>query len=83
MNPHQLKAEKLRLMFLRRLPFDREVITENKHGKWTYSSEELATGHAILHVKGIIKEIVPMLGFSGERVKLISWNLVLTHLQAM
>lgn len=52
-------AKKLHLRFLLKLPFDKEVTTENKHGKWTYSSEELATEHAIICVDEMLK-VIPM-----------------------
>jgi len=57
MSEEKKKAEYLILRFLLKLPFDKEVITENRHGKWTYSSEELAKEHALICVDEIIKEL--------------------------
>ena len=45
------KAKELYLRFLLKLPFDGEVLTENKHGKWTYDSEQLAKEHALIAVQ--------------------------------
>ena len=63
------KAKELHLVFLRRLPFDKDVITENEHGKWTYSSEELATEHCIIHVKRLMENtLILTLGAKSHRL---------------
>ena len=85
MSKEQAKAEaekikELHLMFLLRLPFDKDVITENEHGKWTYSSEELANEHCIIHVKGILEEIDMYKGELNPRWEF--WQSILTHLQS-
>ena len=51
------KAMQLHLMFLRKLPFDKEVTTSNKHTSWTYDSDELASQHAIICVEEILDTI--------------------------
>ena len=70
-------AKELHLIFLRRLPFDKDVITENEHGKWTYSSEELATEHCIIHVKGLKEEAL----LFGTRDRWEKWKAILTQLE--
>lgn len=48
------KAIQLHKRFLLRLPFNKEVITENKYGSWSYDEEKLAKQHALVCVDEII-----------------------------
>ena len=57
MTPEKKKAKDLHLRFLLKLPFDKEVITKNEHGKWTYDSELLAKDHALACVYEILEEL--------------------------
>lgn len=50
------KAKELYLQMYRKLPFDKEVTTENKNGKWKYDPVELAKEHALIAVEEIIKQ---------------------------
>ena len=85
MTKEQLEAERLVLRFLLKLPFDKEVVTENEHGKWSYDSEQLAKEHAIICVSEIIESLteIPDIKVVGNVLldEIEFHQSVLTHLE--